>query len=137
MDLVLELRRNTVAPATAAESPSTTLPITTRWPRFCARAWGSGPRVPIGTTPAAKTINTTPAAKLERDTFILPLPLRRMTRLPLRRDRRRRATTPAAQRRPLRTPCRTLHRRPRRPPLFHPLRCPDHSRIRGRWAWQP
>src|SRR5438309_11761558 len=126
MDLVLVLRRKTVAPATAADSASTTVPMTTRWPKFCAWAWGRSPPRPVGIRLAANAAKTTTAAHRARLNIILPLPLLRGLRRPRRRHHRRRATTPAAPRRPLRTRCRTPRTTRRRLLLFHPLQCQDY-----------
>src|ERR1035437_5169680 len=132
--------RKTVAPSTGAELLSTTLPKTTRYPRFCASALNgpmNPPFDPKGTKPAAKRANATPAAKLMRFNLTLPpLPLRANPLRP-RPDPRAPAPPPAVLRQPPRTRFRIRRGCPSRLPPLHPIRCLVHSRIQGSWPWQP
>src|ERR1017187_2112863 len=134
MDFVFRFLRKTVAPASLAESASKTLPITTRWPMFCACAIG-GPTNPLydpnGTKPAAKAAIATPATKIVRLTLTLPpLPLQTVRHRP-HPDRRRPASTPAVQHQRLRIPIHIRRRRAHRLLPPHPIRRQDHFRIQG------
>src|SRR5450631_1005284 len=103
MDFVFRFLRKTVAPANLAESGSTTVPDTTRWPRFCARAMGVNPLCNAnGTKPAAKAASITEAAKIVRLTLTLPPRLLRKV-LRLHPGRRQPASVQAARHRQLRT----------------------------------
>src|SRR5580704_2712403 len=138
MDFVFKFWRKTVAPVTVAEFASTTLPVTTRCPRFCAWAAGRPPLRAMGTSPTANAAYTAAVAMLARFNFILPLLLlRRGARLRPRRVRRRCGSVPTARRRQSRIRFHTLHKRLRRLLPLRPFRYPDYFRILGRWARRP
>src|ERR1035438_9016213 len=136
MALVFRFFRNTVAPATGAEFASTTAPITTRWPRFCACAVPGPIRPPAEPiAPAARTANTTPAAIPALLTLTLPPRPLQSAHHRRKADPRPPAPTPAVLRRPPRTPFRIRHKRPRRLLPLLQSQYQDHSRTQGSWSW--
>src|SRR5271165_6391991 len=131
MDLVVVLRRNTVAPATGADASSTTAPFTILCPRFCATAAGNPVLPGNGTTPVASAANATVASNRTRNFILLPLLPQGYLR-PLRRRRHPPASAPADPRRPLHTRFRIPRRQPHPPPPLHPARYLGRFHIQGR-----